>query len=172
MKTPWRSWFKAFILENTENFEKYFRKMLSFSLKYIFYVSYIFSIALIVFEKFDKKVSNMKHCRALDAFLSNTTGETKRSYYFYLCYNISNFPHIYVFWHADYEYNIEKCRLADYRVSRKSDAYCTEMCYTSSNVSLISSKIIDPRKKCMSQKICIPMRSTNYIQKILRNFAY
>ena len=48
--------------------------MLWLSSKYIFYILYIFSIVLIVFEKFDDKVYDMKHCRALDGF-SQTRSE-------------------------------------------------------------------------------------------------
>ena len=41
---------------------------------------------------------------------------------------------------------------------RKSNPYCTEMCYTSSNVSLIFSETIKRRKKCTWQKIFIISR--------------
>ena len=45
--------------------------MLQLSLIYIFHVLYIFSIALIVFEKFEEKVYEMEHCRALDGFFKH-----------------------------------------------------------------------------------------------------
>ena len=70
-----------------------------------------FSIALIVFEKSDEKVYDMKHCRVLGGFFQTRWGKPNAPH---LCYNISNSHHIYVFQHADYKYNSKNCQTADF----------------------------------------------------------
>ena len=115
-----------------------------------------FSIALIVFEKFDDKVYDMKHCRLLDGFFKHD-GENLTLLPLLQYLELSPYLRISRRW---------------FHISRKSDVYCTEMYYTSSNVSLIFLETLNCRKKCMWQKICISMKSTNYIQNIFRNFAY
>ena len=81
----------------------------------------------------------MKHYRVLDSFFQTRWGKP-------------NAPTTPTFITISQILPILRISTRWLQFSRKSEAYCTEMCYTSSNVSLIFSKTINRKKNGYDKK--------------------